>query len=121
MRLQPYLYLKEGLPENRRMEHTAMGKMEPMTPHTAKLAQVRKPTQRNKKPPITPPQLTQLTTTLARTPKSTESCVQCTATPSTEMTAGILTGALPMTQYGKPGMTRWWPTHTNYTCHPKER
>jgi hypothetical protein len=103
------------------MEHTAMGKMGPMTPPQADLAQERMPTRWNKTPLITPPQLTQRTTTLAKTPKSTESCVQCTATPSTEMTAGILTGALPMTQYGKPGMMRWWPTHTNYTCHPKER
>ena len=103
------------------MEHTAMGKLEPMTPLQAELAQERTPTQWNKKPPITPPQLTQRTTTLARTPKSTESYMQCTAKASTKMTAGILMGVLPMTQYGKPGMMRWWPTHTNYTCHPKER
>ncbi len=67
MRLQPYLYLKEGLPENRRMEHTAVGKMEPMMPLQVELAQVRKPTQRNKTPPIKPPQPTQWNPTLKRT------------------------------------------------------
>ena len=54
MCLQPYMQSKEGLPENRRMEHTAMGKMEPMMPHKAILTQEFKPTIRNKVPPITP-------------------------------------------------------------------
>ena len=54
VRLQPYMQLKEGLPETRRMTQPAMGRTEPMTPHKATLAQERKPTIRNKVPPITP-------------------------------------------------------------------
>ena len=54
VRLQPYMQLKEGLPETRRTTRTAMGRTEPMTPHKATLAKERKPTLRNKAPPIKP-------------------------------------------------------------------
>ena len=118
---QPYLYLTEGMPEARRTEHKAMGKAEPMTPHKAKMAPVRKPTPRTKTPPTIPQPRTQWSPTLKRTLTPTASCVQCTATLSTEVMAGIVTGALPTTQFGKPDMKRWWQTHTNSICHPKDR
>ena len=89
MRLQPYLYLKEGQPKSRRMGQTEVGMMEPMIPHKAKLAPERMPTQWNKKLPTKSQQLTQWNLTLMRTLTLTASCEQCTAKLSTEMTAGI--------------------------------
>ena len=118
---QPYLYLMEGMPEARRIDHNEMGKAEPMMPHMAKLTPEWKPTPRPKMPPTIPQPQTQWNLTLKRTLTPTASYVKRMATLSTEMMAGILTGALPMTQFGKQDRMRWWLTHTNCICHPKER
>ena len=87
--LQPYLYLIEEQPESKRREQTEMGMVGPMTPHKAKLAQERKPTQRNKKPPTKPQQLTQWNPNLMRALMPTAGCEQCRAKLFTKMMAGI--------------------------------
>jgi hypothetical protein len=107
--------------EARRTEHKEMGKAEPMMPHKVKMAPERKPTPQTKTLPTIPQPRTQWNPTLKRTLTPTASCMQCTAILSTKVMAGILTGALPMTQFGKPDTTQWWQTHTNSICHPKER
>ena len=77
------------MPEARRIEHKKTGKAEPMMPHKVKLALERKPTPRTETPPTKPHARTQWNLTLQRTLTPTTSCVQCMATPSTKMMAGI--------------------------------
>ena len=89
MLLQPYLHLKEGQPESRRMEQAELGMKEPMMPHKAKMAKERKPTRWNKKLPTKSQQLTQWNPTLMRTLTLTTSCEQCMAKLSTKTMVGI--------------------------------